>query len=644
MRRVLAVAAVLIAVIAMIAFETPGADAEDETPLPQDLYPDADAIISQGPDGSIQITLRDPGSESGYVTRAQRSGTSVKLIDLSDVGSAFKAVMIGGTVGDLTLVTITTYSADRFPVDVSFEQISGSINHLRAVEVSPGTARALPDDYYAPFSPIGSLSISLSGRVAELCPTKALIGVASIDISIDGGTVDRLYPTGENGHYGSVSVVMNGGTVGYMSHQSAVADSVSYRFIRGTVEYLCLGADSEGGSGYYRTNLWTFYAIRDVDVVVEVGVTVGRVILGAGILDRPSVLCNSQAPTFPTTRNVSIYVDGAEVSADRAFLACDSLGAASDGKIYRFQSYTVGSAPSVSSIRSTYYHNYQPRSVYGDDGIWPSAGGADISTGTVAYLQADLVVRAGAAANVLPGATAVVACRIAVYGSLINSGYVDNGGLIEERDSGIMSGNDPEGRGFVAQAIYSSSTVHRVDVMTVTRNAVALYGYTGEINFNTALVIIERIGCTLVVSAPADLYIRGNPAVVSIEEIGAEEGWSSAWSVYVSPADTPSGSLLTMTMTVPLMASSGYAIHVKGPSGFEMEVLEMGPSGTTFALEGNGIYMFRAEPPVDPVPEPPEDGGPSLFVKNAAIAVAIVLLAAAVVYMLLRKRRGRGPS
>lgn len=641
--RVLVVAAIVAAACFVLAASPLQADADDPVP-PQQLYPDADAIISESSDGGVLITLRDADSETGYTERTQRAGSAVRLASLSSLDGSYSVVMAGGNVGDLTLVTVDTYDEGRGTVDVSFEQVSGTVGRLYAVTVSSVISRSLPNDYSSPYAPIGAISVTVSGRIAEVCPTTDLIGVSSVSVSVLGGTVDRLYPTGEDGVYGTVSVTILDGTVGYMSNQSAVAGSLSYRLIRGSVEYLCLGADVESRNSLDRADKWTFYVDGDADIGIESGMEVGRAIIGAGILDRPSLLCNSQEPSAPgVSRSVSIVSDGTALVADRAFVVYDQVNGAATGDAYRFQTYTIGSTPASSAVRSYYYYNYQQQDVYGDDGIWPSIDGACIGTGTIAYLQTDVVVRYGTALEVSPGATAAITGDVVLYGSMVNSGYVDNGGLIEERESGAYTGSDPDGSGHLVQTIYTSAGSDRLDLMTVTRTAVAIRGYGGPASFGAAMVIIDRIDCTVLVSA-SDGLVTGDPVVVSVEEAVPYGGWSYAWRVHVSALDSVSGAVPVVVMTVPDTADDGYDAQVLGPSGDLETIRSSGSSGTTFTVDGNGLYQFRSYKEVEPEPDEPVIEEDSSFLKNMAIAAAIVVIAAIVVYLLLRRPRGRGPS
>lgn len=637
MKRTLAAAIAVLAVLSLLLVLPSGDPVDADDPLPQELYPDADAIISETAEGGIMVTTRNADTGE-YSARTLSAGSAVSLSTIGSIDGSFSAVMTGGRVGDLTLVSVNTYIEGITPVDVSFEQVSGEIGHLRVAVASSSVVGRLPNNHYGAYSPIGDVSLVISGKVAEIVPTLSLLGVSSISIVLNEGcSVDRLYPTGEDGSYGSVSVTMYGGTVGYMSNQSAVATALSYRFIRGTVEYLCLGADVEGGSGYYRYNMWTFYVIEGADIEIEEGMEIGRAIMGCGIIDRPSILCNNQIVSYPVTRSVTVAAQGTVLLLDRAFSTHGDPEDASDGTVHRFQNYTIGSTPSSSNQRSTLYSGSQVLDVYGESGIWASAMGCEVADDTIVYLEAEAAIRADAAFGVPDEAVLVNSGTISVYGTMEVVGAVRNGGIIEERGSGAYSGRDPSGSGFLAQAIVSSS-VAEVRVMTVTRDTVALRSYSGEISFNSALAIIQRIGCSLQVSAPGDLYIRGDPVILSAKVIDPDDGYAGALGIYVSACDGDADHLLTLSVTVSLAVPEGYAAEVIGPSGDAMGVVASDTAGITFAALGNGVYQYRLVA-TDGTKESGDDGL-SPMTKNIIVAAAIVVIAALLVYLLLRRYRG----
>lgn len=630
-------AAVILAILigAIIVSALPSACAgEDKEPSPQDRYPDADIIITESVRG-VSITTRNPNVDGGYSVRTVASGSSLRLADLSDIDGSLSVVMDGGTLGELTLVQIDVYDPGISDAAVSFRLVSGSIDRLCVASVQSFLSSRIPQSYFDAWIPFGEVDIDLSGNVGEFRPTSSLIGVSSLEISVcDGARIDRLFPSGEDGFYRHIGMTMTGGTVGYVSNQSSVVEDLSYDLIRGRVDYLCLGADTEGGAGYYMANLWSFYAVRSASIDIGDLMDIGSMILGAGLADVPSVLCSGESPMVPVIRDIRVDAGDHVLKLDRSFCSAGS-------KVFRLTGYSIGSTPSESTPRVSYYRSYSACPVYGDGGVWDSAFGASVDPGTVFHLTADAVIGSYAAFLIQEGGILFNASAIQIHGTMENSGSVRNGGLIEERGSGLYSGSDPEGDGIVAQCIESSSS-ERIDVMTVTRCAVTLRGYSGEISFNRALVIVEGIKCSLLLSAPEGLYIKGDPVVISVEETRPEGGWTASWKVYVSVADSMSSSLLSISLTVPIKATDGYEGVVSGPDGRRMTVTDTSESGTTFRIDGNGVYSFGVVQMTDGGEDKGILGDP--LVVNTIVAVFIVVLASTVVYLLLRKSRGPGPS
>ena len=73
-----------------------------------------------------------------------------------------------------------------------------------------------------------------------------------------------------------------------------------------------------------------------------------------------------------------------------------------------------------------------------------------------------------------------------------------------------------------------------------------------------------------------------------------------------------------------------------------MTVTDTSESGTTFRIDGNGVYSFGVVQMTDGGEDKGILGDP--LVVNTIVAVFIVVLASTVVYLLLRKSRGPGPS
>ena len=630
MKRATVAAVILMALVAAFcSFSFPDSDgaALRDEPKPYADYPDADIVIAEDDKGSNTVyykvsdaTDTDPAR---YDTRTVLNGGDIRLVNLSAADGSLNVVMVSGRIGTLTLIYIDRLA--DVSLDVDFTMVSGKVTRLQGTAMSSSLASTLPSSYYQAYTPIASMDLTIRGTVGSLIPSSELVGMGEIDITIaDGAAVDRLYPTGENGRYGDVTVTMTGGAVGYMSNQKAVATDLTYDLRAGSIDYLCLGADTEGGTGYYRGYMWTFYVTKNVSVDIGSFMTVGEAILGAGITDAPAVLCNGQEPVVVTPRTVSID-SSAGIAADRCFLD-------GDDRALRFSTYTIGGEPQSSALRSSYHVSYLTHPVYGDDGIWPSASGATVIQGTMLYCDSELTVGAGAELRVEAGGILANTSEIIVYGSMVNEGTVRNNGLIEKRGEGVYEGTS-EGTGHIAVCVYVRPIDGRADVMAAEGSTVVLRSQSGEIYFNTASVFFSESKARVEVSAPESMFVGGRYFVVSAESF-EQDGFDLCWKVFAGGSGAYASGSMSVTLTFPVKISSGYKAQVFDSEGSRMEITSDSNTELTFALAGNGSYYFRT---VASSEDEHNAGFLSGTGLNIAMAAAIVVVASIVVYLLLRR-------
>lgn len=615
--------AVLAMLICSLAILVPSA-AEDSEAALQDDYPDADVIICEGENGYVSLIYRMSSDDSpSYYTRTVRSGGDARLFSTSEGRSSMNVVMVGGSLGSLAVLTLDRYDRGIVPADISFDMKGGSIGVLQMVLVPSGVASSLPSSYYSAFRTISQLNVTIGGFVSEFNPTSALIGVSSLDLRIvDGARINRLYPTGSNGSYGSVDVTMTGGAVGYMSNQRSYIGSLRYSLVFGSIDYLCIGADSEGGAGYSLSNFWTSYVRYGVDVSMGEFFDVGTAVVGSGIIDVPSILCNSQIPETVIARNVVLDCLPATISVDRCF-------SSSDGKVYRFSSYVIGGSPSSGSMHSTYYTSYQSRAVYGDDGIWPSILGIDIGEGVQATFNTHLMIGSDATLHIAPGAIVVNANRIILQGTIVNDGSFKNNSVVEERSGGSFVGMI-DGEGVLAYSIIVlPSKEGRVDVMAESDDAVVLRAEDGDLFFNTASIYLKSSNSKIVLTAPPSMYIGGDSFTVGLKKTYATAN-TQTWSLFLSGFDADSP--LSIDVMIPLRLADGFRAEISSPDGSEAEILSIQDGVLSFRANGSGDYLISAVMTEDP-------GGGSLLSGmslNIIVAVLITIVAAIVVYLLLR--------
>ena len=628
-----AVMAVAVLLLLMVPVSSAvAADGEDDA-LPQELYPDADIIVTED-DGSVLVTKRlsEPGSDGQtHTVQRYRQNSDLTLVDWTEVDGSVSIVFDGATVRNLTVLSLDTISDPEAPVDVEFTMVSGSATSITGVSAVLRVETALPDSHFTAYSPVSSLTMSIAGDVDVVSASDCLVEIGSIDISVKkGASIDRLYPSGEDGRSIDLSVTIAGGDVGYMSNQRCVVTYLDYDLKAGSVRYLCIGADVQDSDARYLGDLWTFYVQRDVDVSIGAEMDVGTAIVGGGILDAPTVLCNGESPALAQPRNVVLDAHDVTIRANPCFIA-------SDTEVYDLSDYKIGGSVKRAELRDTVGVSSNRIAVYGGDGVWASHSDLTVPAGTVLYLDTDLWVTSGSTLSVEPAGTMVNGWFLILSGDLDVSGTFENNGVIERREGGQVNG-DTIGEGIVATCIFPRLTDGKIDVMTVTDDAVVLRSQSGEMYFNSAMVRFGSTDSWVLISGPESMYVGGTEFVVSLEE-----GSGGSWDLYLAGFESSEDSL-TVEVSVPYRVASGDVAVVTDSEGNRMEIVtdeEDAASGmVTFMATANGIYH------VDSVPEGDDGSWLSLdpLVVNAIIAAAIVIVASVAVYFLLRRDRGPGPS
>ncbi len=600
--------AVLIVLIASLTVMVGADDVSARDPDYHALYPDADYIIVENSRGKMEMYSASTTDGWDKPTKEYMDSRSY-IIRWSDIEDEVNIVMISGTFGSLSVVNVDSRVNPEEPVDVMFTMLSGSISTLQGVTVSTSVDRS---SYYSAYCPIDNLTMNIYGNIGEFRTTSDLIEIQELDITLyEDCSVNRFYPTGSDGRYGNVHVTVAGAQIGYVSNRCAVVNYLDYDLAGGSIDYLCLGADTEGQyDSYSSSDLWTFYVMYDVEIDISIKMEIGKAIMGAGLESAPNRLCNGETPGTRIGRNVNINASGHDIAADTCFVM-------KDDRVYKLSDYRLGSNPRTGTL------GYN----YGENRTWDTHTGMTVPGGTVLYMRADLTIAKEAVLKVDPGARLINTGNIIVLGSLLAEGKVINGGIIERQSGGTVEG-DLSGDGYVAYCIFARPNEGRVDLMSVDDKAVVMRSTGDEMYFNTASVRFNSIGSMISISAPEGTFIGGTEFVMAIDD---RESGDNLWSLYLSGFDDYSS--LTIEVTVAADIPQGYEGFVTDSDGRPMKMVGSTHESTTFIADGNGQYLVS----IVENGEVPDFIDKSNVVINTIIAIAIVIVASMAVYYLLKR-------
>ena len=638
--RKIAYSAVLLAAVSIVAalilpLSSPvSAVAVDDL---EDEYPDADCIIAQGERSSVIVIRKVPGSDGEWKTTTVSANSSLVVSQLSDVSGSLNVVMVGGTLSSLTLVQ-TDVTSGVSPIDVHFTMEGGSVSDLCVLSVPSSLEGSLSKSYTLMFGPLGTVDLDLiAGDIGDLVPTEDMVSVSYMEVTIGSGmTIDRMMTSGTNGRYGEIQVYLRGGNVGYMANQKSVVGTLSYDMESGSVNYLCIGADTEARTGSTLSSMNTFYVQGDVHVTVAGSVKVRQAIMGAGILDLPTKLWNGDVALASASTNVEIDAGEMPLSPDTCFMTSNRT----QGNVYQFNSYTVGGTPRTKAISSDFYlpGSSARQPVYGDGGVWMSANNLTVQVGQYLYVNAQMTVSSGSTFTVAEGGRLVTTGQIYLVGAIVNNGDLVNSGIIEKREGGNISGNEPLGDGFVAYCINVSPADGRIDVMASDDDTVILRT-DSTVYISRISVLLENGDREVTITAPDTLYIGGDRFLVGLREVDGSDTLG-AYDLDVIGID--SGVLDSMSIEVTVSCSLGsdvtcYVYHVDEETGesIQTEVVDRSYGEITFKANGTGVYYLSTVSP-----EGIDESEGNVLSDNAiniALAAVIVIVGAMVVYILLKK-------
>ena len=634
-RAAIVFAAAILVLTAFACTDSDGAPLSPDMKLAEE-HPDADAIIYEGAKSTVNIMKRtasfsDIESKEEWTVASVTIGSSLVVSQLSCLVGDLNVVMVSGALGELSLIRVDEKDDQRSPVDVVFEMSGGSLGTMKVLTIAQSVKNQLKDHYTIMYKPLGAVSLSFAScSVTEVSPTEDMVEADSIRTVVStGAEVDRMLPSGKNGRYGSVEFVLDGGSVGYMTNVRAVVGSLDYKMRSGSVDYFCIGADTEFGNNYVLSSINSFYARGAVTVSIDSTVEFISVIIGSGVVEIPRLLWNGDEVSMSTietsAKNILIDAPGTEVWQDKCFRTSNR----SQSTCYQLSSYTIGGNARTKSLSTTcYVSGTGAVKVYGDRGIWASASDLEIRTGYHLMTSCILSVPAGTQLHISEGASLTVACQCYLEGSLLNDGTLMNTGLIEKSRGGSVEGSI-DGDGFVA---YSISVNPRedgsIEVMASEDDSVVIRT-SGSSYIRSISVLLCNGDRHVSIVAPSSMYFSGDRFLVSLKDVSASENGSS-YRLAVQGIDGSVLSALTMTVSVTIAGNTEH--HVYAEDGREMKVLESLYPELVFIADGNGTYTIDEKKG--------GDGEASISrsaMLNYMLAAAIVAVGAITIVVILRK-------
>ena len=631
-----AVLALLLLAAAAVALAAAPSDAAP-TPAPQDLYGDADFILTADKDGNTVITYRSPvvdpkPGEPDYEWKSRTTypGTDFEASQLSTIGESVYVVVDGATIGKLSLLYVDDLSQEKY-VSLKLLVVSGEISKINAVTVKSSLRSQLGTSYSSVFTPVEQLDIIIDGgAVTQFQPTSDMVGVDYMTVTVsEGASVDRFLTSGSNGRYETITIDLKGGSIGYMSNQKSRIGEVYYNLENGSIDYLCIGADCESSGNSHLKDAPTSYIAGDVFVYINGSVTTRAVILGAGSVNVPNILWNGERVKPLTTKDVILQAPSCKISIDSCFLTERRTS------VYNFSNYRIGSTPSAVAISTTYYDDSGSSfPVYGQDGIWDGYDVQDFPMGTSMFCDCILAVGQDAKVLIDNGGRLITTGTVLLEGSIDNDGTLSNGGIIEIIGSGDVTGK-VSGSGYVASYIRYSSSDPSISVIS-TEDTVVIE-HDGEGTVSEISASLDGGDRSISVAAPEGAGYTTKTFLLSMRPIEVIEGFDAAYQVTIGGIPASTLSYSTVEASYRAYIEAGYVADIyrydEATNSYVLEsTVEPGAGAVTFSPTACTSYQVKyVDSGVGPVEK---DNTPII----AALVAAIIAVGALTVFFAFRKR------
>ena len=640
-KTVLLMISILIAsAIAVSIPSVDGAEKQQEGPLPEELYPDADVILTTDAKGNTLMTFKAYGDyevndkhPSIWFTEII-TGKDLTIRDLSLVKDSISIVVDDVKLNRLTLFNIDSKAAMNSAISVDFTMVKGEIQTFSLMSIPNNMKQYLGTSYDALPTPIRTAELDFkSGTVNLINPTSLMLSITNLYLNLDYGmSVNKLYTTGENGKYSNVYVTVNGAHIGYMTNIASKIGYLQYDIRSGIIDYFCIGANTEHSINRNLSSMATSYVSGDVDLHVGEFASIGSCIMGAGILNMPLRLCNGTTLASSAVHMVVIDAQGVTICNDTAFLNDRRTSA------YHFNNYKIGQNPSISSITDSFNMDGSPVKIYSESGVWESISSTVLTTGSILSLNTDFVIQPDSQFIIPKGVIVYNSDNIVLCGTLEVKGTLVNNSVIQCRPSSEMIG-ETEGIGYLADYVYYATATNSLKVMSQ-RDAVVI-----TLKEQCAIEDISATfadgDATVIVTVSGSSRIYGNQFMIALTDLPGVDEFDKRYRLDIKGIDR--NTLANSTVDIYLSVDSQVcnAIYVEDAETGEFKVLATAEYASQIKVSA-GTYMdFYLYTYVTERPELPQEPKLDTSMSNIdyVLIAAIVAVLVVTLYALVTMKR-----
>ena len=617
-------------------------DAADPAPLPQDIYPNADVIITKDSKDNTLVTFRAYGDykvtkdhPSEWFTITYPSNTDVTIRNLSMVDSKLNIVFDGASVKKLILFSVDTKAALNAAVNVNFHMYSGEIQTLSLMSIPRSISQYLGTSYDSMSSPLHTVTLNLhKGSIDLLNPTAYMVSITNYHLNIfNDMTINKLYTTGENGKYSNLYVNMNGSHIGYMTNIASKVGTIRYDIQSGIIDYFCLGANTEHVSSKKLANMSTFYVSGDVKIHLSDYLTVKKCIMGAGILNIPNLLRNGEIVSDSVIHMVTIDAPDLTIYNDSSFFTERRTSA------YHFNNYKIGQNPYAYSLMDTFDYNGTDVKVYSENGVWDSKSSCTIPVGGLLSINTELFVQYDGRFTVEKGATVYNSNNVVLSGYLIVEGTFINNSVIQCRLGSSVTG-DISGIGYLAEYKNDPITTSTLDVKT-DRTAVVI-ALPDELSIETISATFTNDNRSVTIAIDNIECIIDNELLISLHEVDPPEDFERTFRLDVKGIDISDSEKCKLSVTLPTNNNVCTDVYAFDYITNEYEVIGSSEFDTKVTFPSDDYNQFFLLTYIDDRPNPnpePVDEKTGMTNLDYFLIAAIIAVLCVTVYAIVTMKR-----
>ena len=395
-------------------------------------------IIITATNSGNQVAVLDVSKGSSYSWNVKKYSFNEDL-RIADYEAGRKNVSIiydGAVFRNVYLFSVNDKSSLSGNIDVTFSMYGGSITSLSFFHIPKSVQDSLPALYDSAPMALHSASVAIrGGTVGSINPTSDMVYILDYTLELSGqSSVNRVYISGEKGRYGSISALVDGAHIGYMTNLASKIGEISYDIRTGTIDYFCIGANSDHYHSSQLSQVPTSYVSNDVNVRISELAQVKNCIVGAGVLVIPRILSDGSLTEGPVIHMVRIDAPSTEVYNELTFFSDNRKSA------YVLSNYKIGDTVTALPIMKSLNIDGRMYQTYSPEGVWESLTDCTIGASCTLYIDTDFIVMDTYSLYVAKGATLVNSNYLIINGRLVNEGAIINNSVLQYGPKGEVEG------------------------------------------------------------------------------------------------------------------------------------------------------------------------------------------------------------